>query len=459
MKMRQKNITRNVKKQNEGITLIALVITIIVLLILAGVTIATLTGDNGLLSKASTTKNTVNEAEIAEKIRLAYQDYYLGQHTQTGYSFQDALDKIFGEGVAEATGPDSNGVYTVSVNGKIFEFNPATKELTPVSSSAAWTKNADGSYSVGEGSEKITINVGDYVNYDPTDGATTGLTYTSDAATNGDGEQIFNAETYKNAGYRWRVLDVKNGKIRLISEEYVGPGTYSDQSRTQYRLSEQAGYINGISELNKISAIFGHGKGAESATSITVDDINGVTGFNPNSPKYGQGNWDEYGNTITYTNNNGQITSSRTNTDNNDDKTYSWDGGTFYYYDSTAREFKELTSGNMQITHTAYYYNASSYAKAASTGKDTDGHNVLSKPYEILFGYKVVGDDNKFRTFSGSTQLDYWLASDCVHTSDWGANWGLRYVARRRRLRGLVPFRRHFERRWLWRASCSYSKI
>ena len=39
-------------KESKGITLIALVITIIVLLILAGVTIATLTGDNGILTKA-----------------------------------------------------------------------------------------------------------------------------------------------------------------------------------------------------------------------------------------------------------------------------------------------------------------------------------------------------------------------------------------------------------------------
>ena len=39
------------KQKNNGITLIALVITIIVLLILAGVTIATLTGDNGILTR------------------------------------------------------------------------------------------------------------------------------------------------------------------------------------------------------------------------------------------------------------------------------------------------------------------------------------------------------------------------------------------------------------------------
>ena len=42
----------NLKKE-RGITLIALVITIIVLLILAGVTIASITGENGILSKAT----------------------------------------------------------------------------------------------------------------------------------------------------------------------------------------------------------------------------------------------------------------------------------------------------------------------------------------------------------------------------------------------------------------------
>jgi len=40
----------------KGITLIALVITIIVLLILAGVTIATPTGDNGIIGKARRSK-------------------------------------------------------------------------------------------------------------------------------------------------------------------------------------------------------------------------------------------------------------------------------------------------------------------------------------------------------------------------------------------------------------------
>ncbi len=40
------------QQKNKGITLISLVITIIVLLILAGVTIVTLTGDNGTIARA-----------------------------------------------------------------------------------------------------------------------------------------------------------------------------------------------------------------------------------------------------------------------------------------------------------------------------------------------------------------------------------------------------------------------
>ena len=59
-----------VKKSNKGITLIALVITIIVLLILAGVTIATLIGDNGILTKANEAKEKNEIAEVKERAQL-----------------------------------------------------------------------------------------------------------------------------------------------------------------------------------------------------------------------------------------------------------------------------------------------------------------------------------------------------------------------------------------------------
>lgn len=56
--------------RNRGITLIALVITIIVLLILAGVSIATLTGENGILTRATDAKTQTEIASVKEQAQL-----------------------------------------------------------------------------------------------------------------------------------------------------------------------------------------------------------------------------------------------------------------------------------------------------------------------------------------------------------------------------------------------------
>ena len=67
-------------KRNKGITLIALVITIIVLLILAGVTIATLTGENGILIRAEQAKIETEEEQLKEDIKLAYNAVKIGSN-------------------------------------------------------------------------------------------------------------------------------------------------------------------------------------------------------------------------------------------------------------------------------------------------------------------------------------------------------------------------------------------
>ncbi|MCI8637555.1 MAG: hypothetical protein HFJ36_07105 [Clostridia bacterium] len=65
-----------VEKNEKGITLIALVITIIVLLILAGVAIATLTGENGVLTKANNAKTENDKAGAKEKVQIAVMGSY-----------------------------------------------------------------------------------------------------------------------------------------------------------------------------------------------------------------------------------------------------------------------------------------------------------------------------------------------------------------------------------------------
>lgn len=59
-------------KNQKGITLIALVITIIVLLILAGVAIAMLTGDNGIITNAQASRSNTAYRTADEQMRLAY---------------------------------------------------------------------------------------------------------------------------------------------------------------------------------------------------------------------------------------------------------------------------------------------------------------------------------------------------------------------------------------------------
>ena len=60
-----------VLKNRKGITLIALIITIIILLILAGVTITMITGDNGILKQATNARETNSKAEFEEQVKLA----------------------------------------------------------------------------------------------------------------------------------------------------------------------------------------------------------------------------------------------------------------------------------------------------------------------------------------------------------------------------------------------------
>ena len=66
-------------EKEKAITLIALVITIIVLLILAGVSIATLTGENGILKKAITAKEETEIKNYYEKIEIVRNELRLNK--------------------------------------------------------------------------------------------------------------------------------------------------------------------------------------------------------------------------------------------------------------------------------------------------------------------------------------------------------------------------------------------
>lgn len=98
-------------KNNKGITLIALVVTIIVLLILAGVSIAMLTGQNGILNRASqaTWQSKLGDAEstVALTVSNYLADYYSvkyagGNSNLTGVSSTATEDEVVAAAITAA---------------------------------------------------------------------------------------------------------------------------------------------------------------------------------------------------------------------------------------------------------------------------------------------------------------------------------------------------------------------
>ena len=59
-------------RNQKGITLVALVVTIVVLLILAGTSIAMLKGDNGIVTNAQKATVSNKEGQVVENIKNAY---------------------------------------------------------------------------------------------------------------------------------------------------------------------------------------------------------------------------------------------------------------------------------------------------------------------------------------------------------------------------------------------------
>ena len=114
------NNTKKSLKASKGITLIALVITIIVLLILAGISISMLSGDNSRLQKATDAKTRTDEAQIKERIQLAYHSALTGgQGSYTKETLEEALENEFGESNYNVDDSDSdNWVLTGKVQGK-----------------------------------------------------------------------------------------------------------------------------------------------------------------------------------------------------------------------------------------------------------------------------------------------------------------------------------------------------
>ena len=105
-------------KNQKGITLIALVVTIVVLLILAGTSIAMLSGENGIITQAKEAQVANVEGDVVEKIDMAYNTIY------TVVLSKVSVDKGYNPTKAETGKELANTV--------IAELGMETTELSPV---------------------------------------------------------------------------------------------------------------------------------------------------------------------------------------------------------------------------------------------------------------------------------------------------------------------------------------
>lgn len=268
---------KNFVKTNKGITLIALIITIIVLLILAGISISMLSGDNGILNKAVQAKDATRGGEVQETVALEAANNagaeYLGGTKKTR---PQVISELHANGKltdAEVATLEENDVITIG--GITIDFSV----LGPISNAKTLV----------QAFKDREINVGDYItNYNLTlnnSNATASLT-TEETGFDGG------TQTYKvNTNTTWRVLGLNKDETQLVittgspikkemdssaTEDWKkDPYLYLDKAEGWYNTNDKL-VPNNI--LDKVCAIYA-GRYATDTKSMRIEDINTALGL------------------------------------------------------------------------------------------------------------------------------------------------------------------------------------
>lgn len=207
------------KNKSKGITLIALVLTIIILIILAGVSIAMLTGENGILNQANTAKEETKKANTKEQVQVAVIGSIGTDGMLNNKELKDNLNEIKNiSGVPEEI-TDESYPFSVTVDG---EYSYVIK------------KNGN----VGEVLKREGIKIGDYVDYSY-DEIKDGYSLTKE-----ESGYTINQSIMQTSGLKWKILNINvDGTVDLISETPTNQLVY---------LAGALGYNNGVLLINDI---------------------------------------------------------------------------------------------------------------------------------------------------------------------------------------------------------------
>ena len=416
-------------KKQRGITLIALVITIIVLLILAGVSIAMLTGNNGILSQAQKASEETKIAEEKEQIGLAWNGATAVKQAQGAITASDIESQLSQNGVtnAEVSGDivikfeDEDGTsrwYKIENVGTITGPYKSEEEVPTATTLVDTFKKAqtDGC----AGGETCTnpeehLHIGDYVSYNPIatgdDGTEEKYKYESLSSKNGYTDLEKQVYTVNNDTEKvnWIVLGLsEDGNNLLITSgtpvRKEGTNTPSSDDPYLY-LYGSTGYINAEDELNNISKIYGNGDFAEGARSITVEDVNKLTGYNPETDYTEEdGNIGEYGNEVTVK--------------GNGDGTYNYSG---------SNGVKGRFTGNYSTNGFSYIEKESNQLKNIGT-TDATTEAKFKNDYYYYDAIEMVNENIYNKFFDPTGDKHYWLTSRAVDVLQNYAHFSVRFV-------------------------------
>ena len=283
-----KNKLKEQLKINKGITLIALVITIIVLLILAGVTIATLTGDNGILTKAQNAKEKNAQKTVEEQINLAVQASRINEGLVID---KDILEQELTNNGIEITKSENDElpwtvkkdgyVYTISKNGEVKEkegiaittgdieiLKGSTKGkkvsaqiLSGETGTIKWESTGNITISATEGNE-ITVNVNSNANA----GDTATITARIDGKTYQDSINVkIVTQVTSVTAEKIEVSIGDKKKIEKITAtpenaEGIEVTSYVSQDTTKVTVDEKTGEVTGVQEGETTVTISAKGK-------------------------------------------------------------------------------------------------------------------------------------------------------------------------------------------------------
>ena len=253
-------------KSTKGITLVALIITIIVLLILAGITIVTLTGDNGILTKTTVSREENIKGEEKEKIAIGYNEFRIKKYTDTNPELTVEGATVTGEGPWTITFTKSGRVYELGTDGTI----RGQQENLPEDAVASLAKAGE-------------IQRWDKINYNPGSATTASINLPEGASIEGTKLASINLPSGATLGGTisassatdWVVLDVN----QTTGEVLIMPKTVSDVELT---LEGKDGYNNAIEAINAVASIYKNSAYATNSRGLTVEDLNKTVNYVPN---------------------------------------------------------------------------------------------------------------------------------------------------------------------------------